>query len=93
MTKGRIFSGKFKATAALEALRGDKTAQAIAAKQRDVSTTLRQRLLDFGLGFLRVALVGVIHTADVICGGFGGLRMTRSGVVRNAASSVACRAS
>ncbi|UXX83155.1 hypothetical protein [Roseovarius pelagicus] len=31
MTKRRSFSDKFKATVALEALRGDKTAQEIAA--------------------------------------------------------------
>ncbi|WP_458792571.1 hypothetical protein [Yoonia sp. MH D7] len=33
MTKRRSFSDKFKATVALEALRGDKTVQEIAAKQ------------------------------------------------------------
>ena len=34
MTKSRSFSDKFKATVALEALRGDKTAQEIAAKHK-----------------------------------------------------------
>ena len=34
MTKRRSFSDKFKATVALEALRGDKTAQEIAAKHK-----------------------------------------------------------
>lgn len=34
MTKRRSFSDKFKATVALEALRGDKTAQEIAANIR-----------------------------------------------------------
>jgi transposase len=34
MTTRRRFSDKFKATVALEALRGDKTAQQIAAKHR-----------------------------------------------------------
>ena len=34
MTKRRSFSDKFKATVALEALRGDKTAQKIAAKHK-----------------------------------------------------------
>ena len=34
MTKRRSFSDKFKATLALEALRGDKTAQEIAAKHK-----------------------------------------------------------
>lgn len=34
MTKRRNFSDKFKATVALEALRGDRTAQEIAAKHK-----------------------------------------------------------
>jgi hypothetical protein len=34
MTKRRSFSDKFKATVALEALRGDKTAKEIAAKHK-----------------------------------------------------------
>jgi len=34
MTKRRNFSDKFKATVALEALRGDKTVQEIAAKRQ-----------------------------------------------------------
>jgi transposase-like protein len=34
MTKRRSFSDKFKATVALEALRGDKAAQEIVAKQK-----------------------------------------------------------
>jgi transposase len=34
MTKRRSFSNKFKATVALEALRGDRTAQEIAAKHK-----------------------------------------------------------
>lgn len=34
MTTRRSFSDKFKATVALEALRGDKTAQEIAAKHK-----------------------------------------------------------
>ena len=34
MTKRRSFSDKFKATVALEALGGDKTAQEIAAKHK-----------------------------------------------------------
>jgi len=34
MTKRRRFSDKFKATVALEALRGDKTAQEIVAKHK-----------------------------------------------------------
>lgn len=34
MTKRRSFSDKFKATVALEALRGDKTAHEIAAKHK-----------------------------------------------------------
>ena len=34
MTKRRSFSDKFKATVALEALRGDKTAQEIAAQPK-----------------------------------------------------------
>lgn len=34
MTKRRSFSDKFKATVALEALRGDRTAQEIAAKHK-----------------------------------------------------------
>lgn len=38
MTKRRSFSDKFKATVALEALRGDKTAQEIAAKHKVHST-------------------------------------------------------
>ncbi len=46
MTKRRSFSDKFKAPVALEALRGDKTAQEIAAKHRihptQVTTWRRQ---------------------------------------------------
>ena len=46
MTKRRNFSDKFKATVALEALRGDKTVQEIAAKRQlhptQVSTWKRQ---------------------------------------------------
>jgi transposase-like protein len=34
MTRRRSFSDKFKATVALEALRGDKTAQEISAKHK-----------------------------------------------------------
>ena len=46
MTKRRNFSGQFKASVALEALRGDKTVQEIAAKRQlhptQVSTWKRQ---------------------------------------------------
>ncbi len=48
MTKRRRFSGKFKATEALEALRGDKTAQEITAKHKfhptQVTTWKRQAI-------------------------------------------------
>jgi len=48
MTTRRRFSDKFKATVALEALRGDKTAQEIAAKHRihptQVTTWKRQAI-------------------------------------------------
>ena len=48
MTKRRNFSDKFKATVALEALRGDKTMQEIAAKRQlhptQVSTWKRQAM-------------------------------------------------
>ena len=48
MTKRRNFSNKFKATVALEALRGDKTEQEIAAKRQlhptQVSTWKRQAI-------------------------------------------------
>ena len=48
MTKRRNFSDKFKATVALEALRGDKTVQEIAAKRQlhptQVSTWKRQAI-------------------------------------------------
>lgn len=37
MTTRRNFSDKFKATVALEALRGDKTVQEIAAKHKEVA--------------------------------------------------------
>jgi transposase len=37
MTKRRSFSDKFKATVALEALRGDRTAQEIAAQAQSPS--------------------------------------------------------
>jgi transposase len=48
MTKRRNFSDQFKATVALEALRGDKTVQEIAAKRQlhptQVSTWKRQAI-------------------------------------------------
>jgi transposase-like protein len=48
MTKRRSFSDKFKATVALEALRGNKTAQEIAAKHKihptQVTTWKRQAI-------------------------------------------------
>ena len=48
MTKRRNFSDKFKATVALEALRGDKTVQEISAKRQlhpaQVSTWKRQAM-------------------------------------------------
>ena len=48
MTKRRNFSDKFKATVALEALRGDKTVQEIASKRQlhptQVSTRKRQAI-------------------------------------------------
>jgi len=48
MTKRRNFSDKFKATVALEALRGDKTVQEIASKHQlhptQVSTWKRQAI-------------------------------------------------
>ena len=48
MTKRRNFSDKFKAAVALEALRGDKTVQEIAAKRQlhptQVSTWKRQAI-------------------------------------------------
>lgn len=48
MAKRRSFSDKFKATVALEALRGDKTAQEIAAKHKihptQVTTWKRQAI-------------------------------------------------
>jgi transposase len=48
MAKRRNFSDKFKATVTLEALRGDKTVQEIAAKRRlhptQVSTWKRQAI-------------------------------------------------
>lgn len=48
MTKRRSFSDKFKATVALEALRGDRTAQEIAAKHKvhptQVTTWKRQAI-------------------------------------------------
>jgi transposase-like protein len=48
MTKRRSFSDKFKATVALEALRGEKTAQEIAAKHKvhptQVTTWKRQAI-------------------------------------------------
>ena len=44
MTKRRSFSDKFKATVALEALRGDRTAQEIAAKHKVVTTWKRQAI-------------------------------------------------
>jgi len=48
MTKRRSFSDKFKANVALEALRGDKTAQEIAAKHKvhptQVTTWKRQAI-------------------------------------------------
>ncbi len=48
MAKRRNFSDKFKATVTLEALRGDKTVQEIAAKRRlhptQVSTWKRQSI-------------------------------------------------
>jgi transposase len=48
MTKRRNFSDKFKATVTLEALRGDKTVQEIAAKRQlhptQVSTWKRQAI-------------------------------------------------
>ena len=48
MTKRRNFSDKFKATVALEALRGDKTVQEIASKRqlhpKQVSTWKRQEI-------------------------------------------------
>ena len=48
MTKRRNFSDKFKATVALEALRGDKTVQEIASKRQlhptQVSTWKRQAI-------------------------------------------------
>ena len=49
MTKRRNFSDKFKAAVALEALRGDKTVQEIAAKRQlhptQVSTWKRQAIV------------------------------------------------
>ncbi|WP_138923690.1 transposase [Sulfitobacter sp. BSw21498] len=45
MTKRRSFSDKFKATVALEALRGDKTAQEIAAKHKVHPTQVEVVLL------------------------------------------------
>jgi transposase-like protein len=48
MTKRRSFSDKFKATVTLEALRGDRTAQEIAAKHKvhptQVTTWKRQAI-------------------------------------------------
>jgi len=53
MTKRRSFSDKFKATVALEALRGDKTAQEIAAKHKvhptQVTTAVENDFLSQGL--------------------------------------------
>jgi transposase len=50
LTKRRNFSDKFKAAVALEALRGDKTVQEIAAKRQlhptEVSTWKRQAIED-----------------------------------------------
>ena len=49
MTKRRSFSDKFKATVAREALRGDKTAQEIAAKHKihpTKMTTWKQQAID-----------------------------------------------
>ena len=61
MTKRRRFTANFKARVALEALRGDKTGQEIAAKRKvhpnQVSTWKRQAI--DGLG--EVFLIGVDH--------------------------------
>lgn len=55
MTKRRNFSDKFKATVALEALRGDKTVQEIASKRQlhptQVSTWKRQAIEGMANGF------------------------------------------
>ena len=55
MTKRRNFSDKFKAAVALEALRGDKTVQEIAAKRQlhptQVSTWKRQAIEGMASGF------------------------------------------
>ena len=50
MTKRRRFSDKFKAAVALEALRGDKTAQEIAAKHKihpTQVTTWKRQAIDY----------------------------------------------
>ena len=53
MTKRRSFSDQFKAAVALEALRGDKTVQEIAAKRQlhptQMSTWKRPRIKNFTL--------------------------------------------
>ena len=60
MTKRRNFSDKFKAAVALEALRGDKTVQEIAAKRQlhptQVSTWKRQAIEGMAGGLLRSLL-------------------------------------
>jgi hypothetical protein len=66
MTKRRNFLDTFKATVALEALRGDKTEQEIAAKRQlhptQVSTWKRQAIEGMaGLGIVRLnSLVGLL---------------------------------
>ena len=65
MTTKRRLSDNFKATVALKALRGDKTAQEIAAKHKNHLTqvTTRQRVRRYHLysGPARISLSGGNH--------------------------------
>ena len=70
MTKRRNFSDKFKAAVALEALRGDKTVQEIAAKRQlhptQVSTWKRQAIDGLGEVFSNgTGRAGQDHESEV----------------------------
>jgi transposase len=60
--------------------------------QRNVSTIMRQALVQFKLGGSRLLWGGLIHTAVGLAGGSGGFLTKRSGLERKARSSVLWRA-
>lgn len=64
----------------LQDLDGDALEQAF----RNVSTTMRQALVQFKLGGSRLVWGGLIQTATGLAGGWGGLLTKRSGLVLKA---------